>query len=147
MLFRSEPEFAESVADLDISGVCGSGIIEVVAEMYLAGIIDSDGVIQGSFADRTPRVVADGRTYSYVLHEADGVRLAITQNDVRAIQLAKAALRAGIELLYVHAGVTEVHDIRLAGAFGSHIDPVYALVLGLVPDCPVDRVQIGRAHV
>ena len=144
--WSDEPGFADSVADLDISGVCGSGIIEVLGEMYLAGIIDTDGVIQGSLADRSSRVVADGRTFSYVLHEADGVRLAITQNDVRAIQLAKAALRAGIELLYVHAGVTEVHDIRLAGAFGSHIDPVYALVLGLVPDCPDDRVRsVGNA--
>jgi uncharacterized 2Fe-2S/4Fe-4S cluster protein (DUF4445 family) len=144
--WSNEPEFAESVAELDISGVCGSGIIEVIAEMYLAGILDTDGVIQGSLVERTSRIVADGRTFSYVLHEAGGVRLAITQNDVRAIQLAKAALRAGIELLYAHAGVTEVHDIRLAGAFGSHIDPVYALVLGLVPDCPVDRVRsVGNA--
>ena len=144
--WSDEPGFTEATAELDISGVCGSGIIEVIAEMYLAGIIDTDGVIQGALAERTSRVVPDGRTFSYVLHEADGVRLAITQNDVRAIQLGKAALRAGIELLYVHAGVTEVHDIRLAGAFGSHIDPVYALVLGLVPDCPVDRVRsVGNA--
>ncbi len=74
------------------------------------------------------------------------MRLMITQNDVRAIQLAKAALRAGIELLGRHAGVSELHDIRLAGAFGSHIDPVYALVLGLVPDCPVEHVRsVGNA--
>ncbi|MFM7045453.1 MAG: ASKHA domain-containing protein [Ilumatobacteraceae bacterium] len=144
--WSDEPGFAEAVAELDISGVCGSGIIEVIAEMYLAGIIDADGVIQGALADRTARVVADGRTFSYVLHERDGVRLAITQNDIRAIQLAKAALRAGIELLVAHAGIDEVTDIRLAGAFGSHIDPVYALVLGLVHDCPVDRVRsVGNA--
>ncbi|MDP2290453.1 MAG: ASKHA domain-containing protein, partial [Actinomycetota bacterium] len=63
-----------------------------------------------------------------------------------AIHLAKAALRAGIDLLFQHAGVSEVHDIRLAGAFGSHIDPVYALVLGLVPDCPVQYVRsVGNA--
>lgn len=145
-LWSDEDGFAESTAHLDISGVCGSGIIEVIGEMYLAGIIDTDGVIQGSGADRNPRVHAQGRTFSYLLHEADGVRLGITQNDVRAIQLAKAALRAGIELLFRHAGVTEVDDIRLAGAFGSHIDPVYALVLGLVPDCPVEHVRsVGNA--
>ncbi len=96
-------------------------------------------------------IIEDGRTFSYVVHQADGVRLAITQNDVRAIQLAKAALRAGIDLLFQHAGVgpgsdTPVHDIRLAGAFGSHIDPVYALVLGLVPDCPLPFVRsVGNA--
>lgn len=145
-LWSDEPGFAESVESLDISGICGSGIIEVIAEMYLAGIIDQDGVVQGGLAERTPRIIEDGRTFSYVVHEADGVRLCITQNDVRAIQLAKAALRAGIELLMHHAGLTELHDIRLAGAFGSHIDPVYALVLGLVPDCPVPQVRsVGNA--
>ena len=145
-LWSDEAGFAEGTADLEISGVCGSGIIEVIAEMYLAGIIDTDGVVQGSAAARSARVYADGRTFSYLLYEADGVRLSITQNDIRAIQLAKAALRAGIELLFRHAGVTEVGDIRLAGAFGSHIDPVYALVLGLVPDCPVEHVRsVGNA--
>ena len=145
-LWSDEPGFAEETAGLDISGICGSGIIEVIGEMYLSGIIDTDGVVQGSMVERSPRVVADGRTFSYIVHEVPGTRLAITQNDVRAIQLAKGALRAGIELLLTHAGVTEVSDIRLAGAFGSHIDPVYALVLGLVPDCPVQNVRsVGNA--
>jgi uncharacterized 2Fe-2S/4Fe-4S cluster protein (DUF4445 family) len=145
-LWSDEPGFAEATAELDISGICGSGIIEVIGEMYLAGIIDQDGVVQGALAERSPRVYADGRTFSYLVHDADGVRLSITQNDVRAIQLAKAALRAGIELLFHHAGITRVDDIRLAGAFGSHIDPVYALVLGLVPDCPVEGVRsVGNA--
>ena len=145
-LWSDDDGFAADTEDLEISGICGSGIIEVIGEMYLSGIIDTDGVVQGFEAARSPRVIADGRTYSYVVYEADGVRLAITQNDVRAIQLAKAALRAGIDLLFQHAGVTEVHDIRLAGAFGSHIDPVYALVLGLVPDCPVQYVRsVGNA--
>jgi uncharacterized 2Fe-2S/4Fe-4S cluster protein (DUF4445 family) len=123
------------------TGVCGSGIIDAVAEMFLTGIIDADGTIRGDLAARTPRIVADGRTFAYVLHERDGARLAITQNDVRAIQLAKAALRAGIELLLEHAGSPEITDIRLAGAFGSHIDPVHAMVLGLVPDCPRDQIR------
>jgi uncharacterized 2Fe-2S/4Fe-4S cluster protein (DUF4445 family) len=70
----------------------------------------------------------------------------ITQNDIRAIQLAKAALRAGIDLLIEHAGSPKVTDIRLAGAFGAHIDPTYAMVLGLIPDCPVDGVRsVGNA--
>ncbi|MCO5329418.1 MAG: ASKHA domain-containing protein [Ilumatobacteraceae bacterium] len=147
-LWSDDPGFSEELdaAGIEVTGICGSGIIEVIAEMYLAGIIDQDGVIQGHLADRTPRLVAEGRTFSYVVHEAPANRLLITQNDVRAIQLAKAALRAGIELLMRHAGVTEVHDIRLAGAFGSHIDPLHALVLGLVPDCPVAQVRsVGNA--
>ena len=148
-LWSDEPGFSDETAELDISGICGSGIIEVIGEMYLAGIINADGVVQGSLASRSSRIIADGRTFSYVVREhthADGVRLCITQNDVRAIQLAKAALRAGIELLFEHAGVTSVDDIRLAGAFGSHIEPVYALLLGLVPDCPVGHVRsVGNA--
>lgn len=140
------PGFEAAVAATGVTGICGSGIIDVIAEMYLAGVIDQDGVIQGPLAARTPRIVADGRTFSYVLWESGDQRVAVTQNDVRAIQLAKAALRAGIDLLVEHAGGPEVVDIRLAGAFGAHIDPLHAMVLGLVPDCPLDGVRaVGNA--
>ena len=143
--WSDDPGFAESLGSLQVSGLCGSGIIDVVAEMFLAGIIDRHGVVQGHLAGRTSRIVADGRTFAYEL-QSEPVRLRITQNDVRAIQLAKAALRAGIDLLTEHAGIAEVHDIRLAGAFGAHIDPVRALVLGLVPDAPVAGVRsVGNA--
>ena len=143
--WSDDPDFAH---DTVISGVCGSGIIDVIAEMFLAGIVDADGTIRGELAAVTPRVVPDGRTFAYVLRQPlDGsTRLAITQNDVRAIQLAKAALRAGIELLLEHAGHPDLTDVRLAGAFGAHIDPVNAMVLGLVPDCPVAGVRsVGNA--
>ncbi|MGA1389398.1 MAG: ASKHA domain-containing protein [Ilumatobacteraceae bacterium] len=144
--WSDEPGFDDAVIDTPITGVCGSGIIEVIAEMYLSGIISQDGVIQGSLTEKTARVIADDRTFSYVLYERGETRLLITQNDIRAIQLAKAALRAGIDLLVEHAGSPEVSDIRLAGAFGAHIDPVYAMVLGLVPDCPVGGVRsVGNA--
>jgi uncharacterized 2Fe-2S/4Fe-4S cluster protein (DUF4445 family) len=145
-MWSDEPGFVEAIVDTPVTGVCGSGIIEVISEMYLAGIISQDGVIQGSLVGKTPRVIADDRTFSYVLYEHGDIRLLITQNDIRAIQLAKAALRAGIDLLVEHAGSPEVLDIRLAGAFGAHIDPVYAMVLGLVPDCPVAGVRsVGNA--
>jgi uncharacterized 2Fe-2S/4Fe-4S cluster protein (DUF4445 family) len=128
-----------------VTGVCGSGIIEVIAEMFLAGILTSDGVIDGSLAARSSRVVADGRTFSYVLHDGEP-RLVITQNDVRQIQLAKAALHAGCRLLMDHLGIQTVDRVRLAGAFGAHIDPVHAMVLGLVPDCdPVGVTSAGNA--
>ena len=140
-MWSDEPGFSEAVQDTPVTGVCGSGIIEVIAEMYLAGIISQDGVVQGSLVEKTPRVVADDRTFSYLLYENGDTKLFITQNDIRAIQLAKAALRAGIDLLVEHAGSPEVHDIRLAGAFGAHIDPTYAMVLGLVPDCPLPGVR------
>lgn len=147
-LWSDDPLFEMVQNDLGLIGVCGSGIIEVVSEMFLAGVTNADGVIRGDLADpgdpdHTPHVVPDGRTFAYVLAPAGPVtqELRITQNDIRAIQLAKAALRAGIDLLMEHAQVSEVDEIRLAGAFGSHIDPVHALVLGLVPDAPVDTIR------
>ncbi len=124
-----------------VTGVCGSGIIELVAELYLAGVLTSDGVIDGTLAERTPRVVPDARTFSYVVHDPPvGPRLVLTQNDVRQVQLAKAALYAGCRLLMDAYGIEQVNRIRLAGAFGAHIDPIYAMVLGLVPDCEPSQV-------
>jgi len=141
--YSDEAGFAESTARLDISGLCGSAIIEVVGEMFLAGICDRNGVIGEAAAQRSRRVQPDGRTFRYVIRRGDEEtpELAVTQNDVRQIQLAAAALRAGIDLLMEHAGIHEVHDVRLAGAFGAHIDPLYALVLGLIPDCPIGGVR------
>jgi uncharacterized 2Fe-2S/4Fe-4S cluster protein (DUF4445 family) len=113
--------------------------------MYLAGILNQDGVIDGAMAERSDRVVADGRTFSYVLHRGE-VPMKITQTDVRAIQLAKAALHAGVRLLMDHLGVDRVDRIGLAGAFGSHIDTKYAMVLGLIPDCDLAKVaSVGNA--
>jgi uncharacterized 2Fe-2S/4Fe-4S cluster protein (DUF4445 family) len=145
-VWSDDADFERKVRRTGVTGICGSGIIDVVAEMYLAGIIDQDGVVQGALAERTPRVVADGRTFAYVLWGEGESAISVTQNDIRAIQLAKAALRAGIDLLIEHAGNPEVADIRLAGAFGAHIDPLHALVLGLVPDCPLPGVRaVGNA--
>jgi uncharacterized 2Fe-2S/4Fe-4S cluster protein (DUF4445 family) len=145
-LWSNEPGFIESLGDTVVTGICGSGIIEVIAEMYLSGIIDTDGVVRGELTSKSSRIVSDERTFSYLFYEHGDTKLYVTQNDVRAIQLAKAALRAGIDLLVEHAGNPVVHDIRLAGAFGAHIDPVYAMVLGLVPDCPVAGVRaVGNA--
>ena len=138
--WSDEPEFAEQTNKISITGICGSGIIEVVAEMMLAGVISADGVVDGRLAARSPRIIPDDRTFSYVLHDGEP-QITITQNDIRAIQLAKAALYAGIKLLMDKRGIEHVDSIRLAGAFGSHIDPVYAVALGLVPDCKIDRVS------
>ncbi|HEY0339222.1 MAG TPA: ASKHA domain-containing protein, partial [Steroidobacteraceae bacterium] len=138
-LWSDDPRFAEVAAALGVSGICGSGIIEVIAEMYLAGIINQDGVVDGQLAARSDRIVPTGRTFGYVVHRGV-VTLTVTQNDVRAIQLAKAALYAGIKLLMEHLGVDHVDRIRLAGAFGSHIDVKYAMLLGMIPDCDLSKV-------
>jgi uncharacterized 2Fe-2S/4Fe-4S cluster protein (DUF4445 family) len=141
--WSDEDGFSHATRRIGVTGICGSGIIEAVGEMYLAGIIDPNGVIDGSLASRSPRIVPEGRTFTYVLQEAAGEapRIAITQNDIRAIQLAKAALYAGCRLLMDRLGIDRVDRIMLAGAFGSHIDPKYALVLGLVPDCRLERLS------
>ena len=138
--WSNDPAFSTDTVSIGVTGICGSGIIEVVAEMFLAGIIDTDGVIQGALASKNPRVEANERTFSYLLHDGD-VTVRITQNDVRQIQLAKAALYAGVRLLMDRLGVDSVERIRLAGAFGSHIDVKYAMVLGLIPDCNLDNVS------
>ncbi len=138
-LWSTEEGFDEAVCSTGVTGICGSGIIEVVAEMYLVGVIDSNGVILGSNAVLSERIVADGRTFAYVLNDSDP-KIMITQNDVRAIQLAKAALYAGVKLLMERMDVTEVEAIRLAGAFGSHVDVKYAMILGLIPDCELSQV-------
>ena len=147
-LWSDEPGFAEASGHLTISGICGSGIIEVLAEMFLANIIKPDGAIDG--ATSHPRVFQDGRVFSYLLYDGSlkegDVRVSITQGDVRAVQLAKAALFAGVQLLMDHLEVETVDRIALAGAFGSHIDTKYAMVLGLIPDCDLDKVtSVGNA--
>jgi uncharacterized 2Fe-2S/4Fe-4S cluster protein (DUF4445 family) len=138
-LWSDEAGFAQDTAGTGVTGICGSGIIEAIAEMLLAGLITPDGVVDGSLAARTPRVEADGRTFRYLIREGEP-RIAVTQNDVRAIQLGKAALYAGVRLLMDRYGVTTVDRITLAGAFGSHIDVKHAMILGLVPDCELDKV-------
>jgi uncharacterized 2Fe-2S/4Fe-4S cluster protein (DUF4445 family) len=140
--WSDEPGFREETQGTGITGVCGSGIIEALAEMFLAGIITTDGVIDGSMAAKSPRIQMEGRTFSYLLHDGPPV-LRVTQNDVRAIQLAKAALYAGARLLMDHMGIDSLDRITLAGAFGSHIDVKYAMILGMIPDC--DLAKVGSA--
>lgn len=144
-LWSDDPGFAEAIRHIGVSGVCGSGIIEAIAEMFLAGIITTDGVIDGSLCAKSNRIQPAGHSFAYSLHDGTPPLL-IYQCDVRAIQLAKAALYAGAKLLAERMGTTGPTRIRLAGAFGSHIDPVYALTLGLVPDCaPANVTSIGNA--
>ena len=139
-LWSDEDGFAEATAATGVTGICGSGIIEALAEMYLAGILRADGTIAGGARARSARIVEDGRTFAYELYPGDPA-LRLNQNDVRAIQLAKAALMAGARLLMDRFGVASVDRIVLTGAFGSHIDPLYAMVLGMIPDCPLDKVS------
>jgi len=139
-LWSNEAGFADQARE--VTGICGSGIIEVIAEMRLAGIVDEDGVIGSAEQTGTARCIPDGRTHAYLLHESPGGRrIQVTQNDVRAIQLAKAALYAGARLLMDQMGVEAVERVVLAGAFGAHISPLHALILGMIPDCELEDVS------
>jgi len=152
-LWSNDPLFDEDIKGFGITGICGSGIVEVLGEMYLAGLIAEDGLLSdvpSGIGIETSRVFREGRTYSYMLHHGSGSSqnrdITINQSDVRAVQLAKAALRAGVDLLMERAELTSVKQIRFAGAFGSHIDPLYAMILGLIPDSPLsDVVSSGNA--
>ena len=142
-LWSDEDGFAEAIAGTGITGICGSGIIEVIAEMRMAGILDASGLIGGPEQTGTDRCFADGRTFSYMLHDGSasgGPVIAVTNPDIRAIQMAKAALYSGARLLMDKFGVDQVDRVVLAGAFGAHISPKHAMVLGMIPDAALDRV-------
>ncbi len=142
-LWSTDPGFDAAIATSGITGICGSGIIEAVAEMRLAGLVDPGGLIGSAEQTGSARLIPEGRTHSYLLHggTADGgPRIMVTQGDIRAIQLAKSALYAGARLLMDAMGIDTVERITLAGAFGAHISPKHAMVLGMIPDAPLDHV-------
>lgn len=143
-IWSDEPGFDAAIATTGITGICGSGIIEAVAEMRMAGLLDPSGLIGSAAQTDTERCIAEGRTHSYVIHDAtakDGPLISVTQGDIRAIQLAKSALYAGARLLMDEMGVDKVDRVLLAGAFGAHISSKHALVLGMVPDAPLSRIS------
>jgi uncharacterized 2Fe-2S/4Fe-4S cluster protein (DUF4445 family) len=148
-LWSDEPGFEEAVAATGVTGICGSGIIEAVAEMRTAGLLDAGGLIGSAEQTGTARLEPQGRTHGYLLHDgttSGGPRIMVTQGDIRAIQLAKSALYAGARLLMDEMGVDKVYRVTLAGAFGAHISPKHAMVLGMIPDVPLAKVQsVGNA--
>ncbi|MFO1104519.1 MAG: ASKHA domain-containing protein [Amaricoccus sp.] len=142
-LWSDEPGFAAASQRTGITGICGSGIIEAIAEMRVAGLIDPSGLIGSAEQTGSPRCLPEGRTHAYLLHDGSptgGPRILVTQGDVRAIQLAKSALYAGARLLMDTFGAASVDRIVLAGAFGAHISPRHAMILGMIPDCDLAKV-------
>ena len=142
-LWSTDAGFLAAIAGSGVTGICGSGIIEAVAEMRMAGLVDQGGLIGSPEQTGTARLVPEGRTHSYVLHDGSaegGPRILVTQGDIRAIQLAKAALYAGAKLLMDEMGVKTVDRVVLAGAFGAHISPKHAMILGMIPDAALDKV-------
>ncbi len=139
---------AEEQAEVKAAGICGSGIIEAIAELFLAGLMDGSGRFVG--AAPTERLRFEGAKGYFVLawpyETSTGREIVVHSDDIRAIQLAKAALYAGAKLLMRHYDLQHVDRIVLAGAFGSYIDPQHAMVLGLIPDCDLAQVTaVGNA--
>jgi len=142
-LWSDDPGFAEATKSTGVTGICGSGIIEAVAEMRMAGLVDAGGLIGSAEQTGTVRSLPYGRTHSYLMYDGTaegGPKIMVTQGDIRAIQLAKSALYAGARLLMDEMGVHKVDKVTLAGAFGAHISPKHAMVLGMIPDVPLDHV-------
>ncbi|MDT8326164.1 MAG: ASKHA domain-containing protein, partial [Roseovarius sp.] len=141
--WSDEEGFDAATEASGITGICGSGIIEAVAELRMAGLLDESGLIGSAEATGTERMIAEGRTHAYLICDATdqgGPRITVTQGDIRAIQLAKSALYAGARLLMDERGVDKVDRVVLAGAFGAHISSKHAMVLGMIPDVPLDKV-------
>jgi uncharacterized 2Fe-2S/4Fe-4S cluster protein (DUF4445 family) len=129
-------------------GICGSGIIDAVAQMFLAGIIQGNGRFNTSL--NIPRLRISEGEAEFVVAWAEETSIdqdiTICQSDVRAVQLAKGALYAGAKVLMHHLGIERPDKVIVAGAFGSYIDKANAMVLGLFPDCGLSYVySVGNA--
>ena len=138
--WSNEEGFSENVSGVGVTGICGSGIIEAVAEMRLAGLLDANGLIGSAAQTGSNRCTSSERTNSYLLYSDNKVSISITNMDIRAIQLAKAALHASFKILLEKSRVDKIDSILLAGAFGSQISPEHALIIGLVPDAQVSQI-------
>jgi uncharacterized 2Fe-2S/4Fe-4S cluster protein (DUF4445 family) len=135
-------------------GICGSGLIDVVAEMLRLGIVDETGRMTNpddlNISPELKKYIRKNDEYGphLVLFEQDGHEVAITQKDVRQVQLAKGAIKAGIEIMMNKLGIKldDISEVLMAGAFGNYIKKENAIRLGLIPNFPLDKVKfIGNA--
>lgn len=137
-------------------GICGSGIVDIAAELFRVGILDDTGRIQGAdeLLDALPPMLMGriherekGNVFELAI-DAKGAPILFTQHDVREIQLAKAAIRSGIETLLDMAGVRaeELDEVLIAGGFGNYLNKENAQRLGMIPNVDLDKVKfVGNA--
>lgn len=130
------------------TGICGSGILDTVAELLKAGLIDMRGVLKGEH----PRLIANDDKVEFILASASesgtGREIKVTRKDINEIQLAKAAIRAGMEVLLLEAGIQDddIQHFIVAGAFGTYLDLGSAVTIGMFPNLPMERFkQVGNA--
>jgi len=136
------------LGDVGAKGICGSGIIDVVSQLFLAGIIDHTGRFNKDLKTPRLRVTNDGPEFVIAWANETSIDqdIVICQEDVRNIQLAKAALYAGAKIMMRRLGVDKLDKVILAGAFGSYIDKESAACLGLFPDCDLENIYaVGNA--
>jgi len=137
-------------AEMQTRGICGSGILDAVAAMFRTGLITPSGAFDSKVATDRLRENADSGMLEFVLVRSPetsiGRDVTISQNDIRQVQLAKAAIYTGCKLMLQRIGIARPDRIKLAGAFGNHVDPVMALTIGMFPDCPREQItSIGNA--
>lgn len=149
-VIENEPENEHPSADgVKAKGICGSGIIDVLGELYRAGVIEGSGAFRKTL--KTPRLRTNGDggvefVIAWKDESSTGHDIFVTQGDIRQIQLAKAAIYAGTKLIMRRLGVDRVDRVVIAGAFGTYIDKEEALLIGMIPDIPPDRIiAVGNA--
>jgi uncharacterized 2Fe-2S/4Fe-4S cluster protein (DUF4445 family) len=146
----------QTIGSMPPAGLCGSGILDALAQLYLAGVVDARGRMgehpRVREADGKREFVLVGEDERHVLSKAEGERgrpaITFTQKDVRELQLAKSAMRTGINVLLETNGLTadEIDQVIIAGAFGTYIDVASAVAIGMLPRLPLDRFrQVGNA--
>ena len=138
--------------EMKVKGICGSGILDLLAELYRTGIVDKSGAFNKKALEGHPRFRIDpaAQHSEFVLAWAEesgiGKDIVVTQKDVRQIQLAKGALYAGCKLMVKRMGIARVDKVKIAGAFGTHVDRTKALIMGLFPDCEIETIEsVGNA--
>lgn len=139
-----------SPEEMKTKGICGSGILDVLAELYVAGVIDKSGVFSENQKSDRCRMNPDNKQPEFVLAWANETSIkrdvVINQKDLRQIQLAKGALYAGCKLMMRRMGLDKIDKVKIAGAFGTHVNKQKALIMGLFPDCEVEKILgVGNA--
>ena len=136
--------------EMKTKGICGSGILDVLAELYLAGVILKSGRFNKNQKSNRYRLNPENKQPEFVIawkeESSIGRDIVITQKDVRQIQLGKGALYCGCKLMMRRMGIEKVDKVKIAGAFGTHVDRQKALIMGLFPDCTLDMIEsVGNA--
>lgn len=136
--------------EIQAKGICGSGILDLLAELYRTSVILKGGqfnpVQKSDRHRRNPDTGHPEFVIAWAKETSIGKDIVITQNDIRQIQLAKGALYCGCKLMMKRMGIQDIKRVKIAGAFGTHVDTKKALIMGLFPDCAIENiVAIGNA--